>query len=425
MKERLITLGGAILAFYGLFVLLFPQPEPATKPLSLATTEDRGKHGLAAAYHWLGNSQIRRLSLRDRYHALHDDPQLPRSGNILIVSLPLRVNTREWEEQQLLTWVEEGNTIVLLAAMSDWPEWALRQADNTNYFLSLFEYELAGGDVPEINEPAETTEGYKPKANKLPGSEQRHLQPAMPHPLTHGIQQIEATWKTTEGLDWQIEGDVGLRSLLVLLRDAKDNTAAFWQGRYGNGRIYFSRHADIFSNAALARQDNARLLANLVQHNLAADGLVIFDDMHQGLSKLYDPAAFFGDSRLHHTLLFLLALWLIYLLGHTNRFQPVSNKPVPMRMVDHMTAIGSFLSRRLQSYAVAQRIFFHFFNEIRHYHGLPRNGQPAWDKLEHYRQLDKQQIQLLINYHQQAENQQSVNLVKLGRLINSIRNKLS
>ena len=42
---------------------------------------------------------------------------------------------------------------------------------------------------------------------------------------------------------------------------------------------------------------------------------MIIDDAHQGLVSFYDPDKFFGDSRLHRTLLWLLGLWLVFVLG--------------------------------------------------------------------------------------------------------------
>jgi len=66
----------------------------------------------------------------------------------------------------------------------------------------------------------------------------------------------------------------------------------------------------------------------------------------------------------------------------------------------------------------------HFFNDIRRYHGLPRNGQPVWDKLAGYQQLDSRELAQLKTFYQQTERQESLNLIKLDQLIKSIRKKL-
>ena len=91
------------------------------------------------------------------------------------------------------------------------------------------------------------------------------------------------------------------RSSLVLLEDPLTKFPVFWQVRIGDGIGWISGYAELFSNAALGGGDNARLLANIVAGSLGLDGRVIFDDMHQGLTEVYDPKAFFGDARLHMT----------------------------------------------------------------------------------------------------------------------------
>jgi len=438
MKERLLTLAGAALAFYMVYMLLLPKPAPFEPKISIPTTQDRGQYGLAAASRWLQQAGIHTLSLRDRYQQLYADPELPREGNLLIMSLPYRMPSRDWEEQQLLTWLQEGNSVLILAALSDWPEWAPRNSSSVSQVLELLGLQLGNADEPEPdkdqkseNNPDNKTgqqEPAKPEADSAPdkpdASESRYLVPAFTGPYTHRITQVQAEWKKSEGLKWRLEGVEEQRSLLVLLQDKQSKTPALWLGRVGNGRVIISRHADLFGNVSLGHADNARLLADLVDSSLGEDGYVIFDDMHQGLSAVYDPDAFFDDSRLHHTLWFILLLWLVYLLGHTNRFQPVTNKPRQLHLVDHIRAIGNFMARRLRPAAVAQRMLMHFFNDIRRYHGLPRNGQPVWDKLSGYQQLDSRELAQLKTFYQQTERQESLDLVKLDQLIKSIRKKL-
>lgn len=431
MKERLLTLGGAAVAFYLVYMLLLPGSASFEPPLSYPTTADRGRYGLAGAQKWLQQSGINTLSLRERYHHLYDNPDLPREGNLLIVSLPYRLPSREWEEQQLLTWLREGNSILVLAALSDWPEWAPQNGSSVSHVLNILglEFTSVAPPFPDDDEDEEEKSTSEKIASSLEKSleeksEPRKLVPIIQHRITRGIDNVQGEWKKTEGLGWSLSGAEEPRSLLVLLDDAQSGDPALWLGRVGAGRMIISRHADLFGNVSLGEADNARLLANLVDSSLGEGGYVIFDDMHHGLSTLYDPEAFFDDSRLHHTLWFILLLWLVYLLGHTNRFLPVNNKPRQLHLVDHIRAIGNFLSRRLQPAAVARRMLLHFFNDIRRYHGLPRNGQPVWEKLAGYQQLDPQTLSELQSLYQRSEQQKPVNLIKLDQLIKSIRKQL-
>ena len=432
MKERAITLLGAAIAFYLVYVLLFPHPAPFQKQLSLPTTEDRGKYGLMALKTWLDNNGIATLALRDRYHALYDNPELPAQGNLLISSLPHRLEMRQWESEQLTTWLSQGNSILLLTAMSDWPEWAQRHRSNSvNQMLSLLGVRMYQQSSDDSSEQEDNQEQQsKPSLKEVienqlsPKETPRPLVSAGQHAVTHSIKQVDVTWLESEGLNWHLAPRRGKRSALIVLHDQQTLTPALWQIRVGQGIAWVTRHADMFANKSLGNADNARLVANIIDYSVNHDGVVIFDDTHQGLTAMYDPEAFFDDSRLHHTLWFILALWLIYLLGHTNRIQSVYKRLTPQLLVEHVKAFGGLFARRLHSSAVAQRMFLYFFNDIRAVYGLPRNGKPVWDVLRENPNVNSQSLERVKHLHQRTENNYRVNLTKLSRYINEIRKQL-
>ena len=433
MKDRAITLLSAAAALYLVYVLLFPHPAPFQKQLSLPTTEDRGKYGLMALKTWLDNSGIETLALRDRYHALYDSPDLPAQGNLLISSLPHRLEMRQWESEQLETWLSQGNSILLLTAMSDWPEWAQRHRSNSvNQMLSLlgvrmYQQSMADSDEEQDdNEEPQSKPGLKEiiETRLSPKETTRQLISAGQHAVTDSINQVDVTWLESEGLLWHLEAQRGKRSALVVLHDKESLTPALWQIRVGQGMAWITRHADMFANKSLGDADNARLLSNIIDYSVSQNGIVIFDDTHQGLTAMYDPEAFFDDSRLHHTLWFIFALWLIYLLGHTNRMQAVYKKLTPQHLVDHVKAFGGLFARRLHSSAVAQRMFLYFFNDIRAVYGLPRNGKPIWDVLRDNPNINTQTLDGIKHIYQRAENNYRVNLTKLSRHINAIRKQM-
>ncbi len=426
MKERLITLGGALLAIYAIYLLLLPKPQPELEPLSLPTTEDRGNNGIAVAYQLLKQSGIPTYTLRHRYTSLYAAAELPEQGNLLIVSLPLRINSRTWEEQQLQNWVNEGNSILLLSTLSDDPEWNPLKYISINRFVSLFgfSFDKIEHEPPETSEEPESDNRKDDNKNKKDKQNTYSLEPVPRFTLTRGINKIEVTNHQLSMHYWDIYGQEGVRSTRPILNDPGTNSPAMWLARSGSGKVYISRYSRLFSNASLEKHDNARFLINLLQHTLSESGYVIFDDMHQGLSELYNPDAFFSDNRLHNTLWFIFALWFIYVLGHTNRLQPVREQASKMRLVDNIRGIAHFMARRLHRSAVARRMFLHFFNELRRYLGMQRNGEPVWNELSNYQQLTQSELTQLKNYYDQAQRQQSVNLVRLGQLINTIRKKL-
>src|SRR6202000_533831 len=101
------------------------------------TTEERGGNGYHAAMRWLDAEHIRTISLRDRYDKLARKMPLAASGNILIVTLPATAVFKTEEFRPLDHWVRAGNTLLVLAALSDTPEWAFSFGGMTSGDLNL------------------------------------------------------------------------------------------------------------------------------------------------------------------------------------------------------------------------------------------------------------------------------------------------
>ena len=121
MKDRLVTLLGALLALAIVYALFFQRgaERPITKPLSI----EAGRNGYLALWNWLEREHVKVVSLRQRFPALLDDRSLAESGNLLIVTMPFRTPLRSSEVPPLDEWVARGNTVLLLAALDDSPEW--------------------------------------------------------------------------------------------------------------------------------------------------------------------------------------------------------------------------------------------------------------------------------------------------------------
>jgi len=431
MKDRLLTLLGAIIAFYLLFQLLFPQVSFEEDKTSLPTSEDRGKYGLAGLYQWLDRSGVPTHLLRERYDTLANNPQLAEQGNLLIVSLPLRLDAQVNELEQLQYWVSNGNNLLLLTAMSDWPQWAARNmGESLTTMLDQFDLQLHD-NTPEASaeedEATDQVESTTQALEKLLDAKEhkRALAPTLPHPLTRNIQSVAVNWLDSEGINWQVDGKDQQHSTLVLLRDEADQGAALWLGFYGEGKVLVSRHSDMFGNVSLGLADNARLLENIVNSLVSHGGRVILDDMHHGLSAIYDPDAFFRDPRLHHTLLFLLALWIVYVMGHTNRFVQVREKVLRLQLREHVNAVGNLFARRLHSSAIALRYAQHFFNDVRSAYGLPQNGQPVWELLQENAAIDPHLLHSAETRYQRAAQHKKVNLIKFFNSLNIMRRELT
>ncbi len=194
----------------------------------------------------------------------------------------------------------------------------------------------------------------------------------------------------------------------------------------GQGRVFYMSSSAAFSNAMLGEGDNARLIGNIADYVISAGGSVIFDDMHQGVSVLYDPDAFYGDSRLYKTLWFMGAFWLIYVLGYSNRFATIRHAVVErVRGRDHVSAIGRFFARCLGRQNSAALIVTHFFNDVRRRINMPRNGEPVWNELGDFPRVSPDDVEKLKKFSDAIDNRKRVNLVLLHNLTRKIRDDMA
>jgi len=428
MKDRMITLLGALAALY-VFVALFIHPQASDFiDHSRPTSEDQGVLGLKSLHTWLRQSNVPTYRLRRRYGDLGKLPGLKRSGNLMIISLPQVNPVRDEELHQLRKWVARGNNLLLLTAASDAQ---LLEPDSpyqfyTNDLLHEFGFRLH-------YKPLEKDEVEKNKSLANLGDMAKNrdkdkvvdLRPLGTNPLTAGINKVSVKTRQFFAPVYRLTAAPYNRASMALLKDKRGNDAAFWEIRHRHSRIWVSRFAFLFSNSQLAEADNARLAANIVSASLSRGGRVIFDDMHQGSTELYDEQAFYADSRLHASAWFVFAFWLLYVVGHTNRIAPLMQRKAPAKVSDFVHAMANLFARRLSRVASAKLLFSHFFDWIRLRYSLPTNGQPVWQLLERTERIDKHDLIKLKQNFLDVQNNKKVDLMKLVNRMQKIRSTLS
>ena len=417
MRERLTTLIGALAAVYLVFVLLVPREVPSA-PESMPTTADRGSRGLRGLQDWIESSGIRAKSLRERYDRLPDDAGLPARGNLLILTLPQAVPARQRETDALRDWVGRGNSVLVLDGGIE----SLAQLQPRGLpsgVLSALGFTLEFADA-EGEQPDQSRDDARMRPDKDGRPPPHALIPRGVHPVLQAVEEVQVRAASLYPL--ALKSKEKFRTALVLLEDDLTGSPALWQVRIGTGTGWISGYPDLFGNAALGEGDNARLLANIVAGSVGADGWVIFDDMHQGLTEIYDPKAFFGDARLHATLWFIVAFWLIYVVGRSNRIAPLSNDPERPRAVDFVRAVGGLFARRLDGREVGRGLLQHFFAELRG----ARAGADGidWELLARYPRVPRSQVEELRSVHSALEQGRGPDLVRLNNLINNIRKHL-
>jgi hypothetical protein len=424
VKERLITLVcalGALALFFTMFLHKDGQGIGG-KEIPRPTTEERGGNGYHAALQWLDAEHIRAVSLRDRFDKLPQKKSLAATGNVLIVTLPAIAVFKTEEFRPLDHWVREGNTLVVLAALSDNPAWAFSFASMTSGDLNLLtglEFETTRTRdlrARKPNEPAprdrdntDLASQFAAATRELTQPRRATLVPNREHAYFRGVHEAVAL-SDYEAQPWTVkvpyEGFV-----LALGRQRETGEGAFWTRPLGNGRIVVSALGTLFTNRALGLADNGRLLANIIGTNLGPQGAVLFDDVHQGLGANYDPAKFYRDPRLHMTIGIVAALWLAWVLGATRLRVPVVRAPVP-REAELVRATGGFLARVLSPAAAARRMFDRFLRRW------------PWELLEHQPRIPSADLQQLKSWYSQLDTAR-IPLIRLHNLIVRINRQLN
>jgi hypothetical protein len=433
VKDRLLTIAGGLLAFALVVILLVPVQRDESAQISRPLSTDRGRAGLQGLERWLAQGGVKTDVLRRRYTALTSNFDLSPRGNLLIVSLPQRPSSRLDEREALRSWLARGNHALVLVAAGDAPPWmATSDGSSSHDFLESFDFELAMGrdDEADEQEAEEKGEQEPESTSLLPtdlqtwlAGEPVELLPRFRHPLTRDVVSVSAHSAGRLDRGWTLTGAANGRMVLPLVAEA-GNGAAFWEARVGSGRLWVSRYSGLFANIGLGEADNARFLANLVASALGPNGRVIFDDMHQGATDVYDAKAFFSDPRFISTMMFMVGFWLLYLVGRSRRLAPARVAVPRYYAADLARAMAGFFARRLSAVTAERQLFAFFFNDIRSRYGLPTNGQPVWSMLSGMSRVSADDINGLRAHYERAAAGRKPNLVALARLMRRTRDSL-
>ena len=425
MRERMITLAcalGALVIFATLFLHGGELERQAATP---PTTLERAGDGLLGAMSWLEGEGIRAVSLRERFDTLARRRDLPPAGNLLIVTTPAVTAFRLSETQALDRWVRAGNTLLVLAALSDRPAWAaggfvhgdLSMMTGLDFVQRQQQSRAASGVPPVGSDKSARAADARVQSlfSHLDKPLASTLVPNSPHPYFNGVGSAVALSDYVPQI-WDVK--VPRAGFVLSLAHQREwGEGVLWVRPAGSGTIIVSAFGSLFSNRALGLADNARLLADIVSASLGPAGAVLFDDEHQGLGVAYDPAKFYRDPRLYETLGVLAAVWFAWVLGATRLRLPVNRVAAP-REAELVRATGGFLARVLRPTAAARRMFEHFFRRLQAQarRGAQRDG-PPWDWLEQHPRLKRADVAQLREWYGDAYSDRRVSLTRLHNLI--------
>jgi hypothetical protein len=414
-------------AALGLFYVLFSPryrqvPDDAVFPLPLST-ESRPA-GYLALWRWLAVQRVPAKSLRYRYDRLPSLVARP-TGNLLLMTLPQRVAAREGERAQLKRWVEAGNTLLIVAAMDDLPSWALNNdpetlTENIEKLTALH----VRSDVAGLLRGRLRLAALTP--NRL------DIEPRGEHPLVAGVRHLTAVSELPL-LSAELVNE-GEAMPFELVARADNHHTALWLEKSGAGQILLSSVASPFSNAAVALDDNARLLANIIDWCCGAGGTVVFDDAHQGATAYYDGKAFFADPRLHRTLGWIVLLWLAFVLGALP-LRAARRAWQPLDEAAYIEASAGYFAAVVPPSEAAQRLIERFLEDLRRaatpsQSAIPLQGATAgeglslWARFDAHPRVSDRQRRTLHSLYEKACNGQHINLTRLQGLLSQLRGTL-
>jgi hypothetical protein len=448
MRERGIALLlalAALAAFYGLWLRPAPSLDPDADTARPTTAERRG-NGYAGLFEWLQRSGVGVRSYRERYTAL-SSADLPARGNLLVLSLPGVEVFRSDEFGALDTWVRAGNTLLINAGLLDQPGWAAGRASGAVVeieSLTGLEFETRAAreqrlddtplaqrvreaDARDANKDADEDDELsevEPLKRSFAAPEKIPLTATGPHALLAGVKKLglETDYEPEE---WSLRMPYD-NFVLTLARTDKGEGALFEQ-RLGRGRILLSASGSLFTNRALANDDNARLFGNIVSSSVSPHGLVLFDDLRQGLSANYDPARFYRDPRLYKTIAISMGLWLVWVLGSTRlRAPPIAvHDPSEAELVRRA---GGLVARTVAPFHTALRLFDHFFARVaraaRGASGAPLERGELWHWLERHAAILPQELDQLKSWYADAHAERNLPLAPLQNLLDKLEKRL-
>ena len=373
------------------------------RPLS---SESRPE-GYLAVWRWLGEQHIHAVSLRYRYDRLPSLLPKP-TGNLLLVTLPQWVPARAAELEKLEGWVERGNTLLIMAAIHDTPLWSL----DADPLLKEKVEQLTGLHL-------ETLSAGKGDLKALL-ADRLDVVPRGEYPLLAGVRHITAVSKLPvrnarlNGPDDSIPLELATR--------ADRGEPTLWLMRRGAGQIILSSVSSPFSNGAVALSDNARFLANIIAWCCGPGATVVFDDAHQGATAYYDGRAFFADARLHHTLGWIVFVWLALVLGGLP-LRAAQRSWQPLDEGAYVEASARYFANVVSPNEVAQRLIESFLRRLRA--GTHPGREPAlWELFDEDSRVSDPQRRALHVLYEHACAGKRVDLVRLQNLLAQLRENL-
>lgn len=449
MNDRFHRLLIAVGVLLGAWLLFGPQPKDPLAD-SPGTTEERGRHGQRVAAAWL---TARGYGVHSHRRPWVDLQQRFPQGHVLISDLrdtEFDKSSSAEEDDALKRWVAAGNTWIAMIGVLG-PEPAHHPAldeqpprsGSSRVLERGFGWSLRKTKIPDgrngerstltklgvlIREAAEqqrkvmagealledlvlVSSGALPSATQAARAAVEVLS-AGPYRWTYRAERssevsdyvqercfeltnVEAYERCLVAVAklWSAQKP-GDRAMVLLRAETQPELEAAWAFPFGRGWVVVSA-AGFWSNANIAKADNAWILEHWLKRFLAPGGAVVFDDYRQGLSEVYDHQAFYADPRLHYTLWVIALVWLAYAVGRGARLLPPRAVGTSADSRALVLTLAEWYARKLRPADVAAALVEHFLDRQRRRLGLCGDAAVVWAQLAHERRLAGSELEVL------------------------------
>ncbi|MEZ5500276.1 MAG: DUF4350 domain-containing protein [Steroidobacteraceae bacterium] len=411
MASVLAALAAALLFF--LMFLLPRSPERAREAISRPVSSESRSNGYLLLQRWLQDSGFEVRALRSPYTSLGEIAGADH-GNLLLVTLPGARPIRTDEQLALERWLRNGNTLVVMAALTDAPDWS--QAFGGVALADIAA--LTGLDFESTTQRESRLAGRRtvrpaPSVELLARPQERRMVPRQPHPLFDRVGAVAGVADYTQQ-DWLLR--VPFDSFAAeLAADSGSGIGTAFVKLVGKGKILLLTMGSPLTNRAIERADNARFAANLFAANVAPAGVVIFDDAHQGVADTYDAASFYADPRLYLSILVLLLTWFSWVVGGTALVLPVRIE-APAQ-ADLLNASAAFLARVVRPADAAVTLVQQFVRSVSTRLRLAPDPQSFWQWLARHPRVASADLARVSSMARTAGSGGKVDLLRLRNLL--------
>jgi hypothetical protein len=288
-----------------------------------------GPTGTRALYDLLDESGFSVIRWRDAPEKLLAEDQ--RVSTFVIVG-DTRISIGEEEAKSLLAWVHRGGRLVLVDRRPD-PQ-LLPTSDQwaVNTQIQGFPFDVNPG------KPEEMTKGVKPITPSQPTLYTQDVNSVMPSQFASAISFAPRSAETGQAPETDQDESVVVdsetpRSPAPVVHLSNTNGALLLDYPHGNGRVVLLADPYIFANGGIGLSNNLQLAVNMLA---STEGLIAFDEFHQGRAVARNPfASYFAGTPVLAICAQIVLLILLVLWTQGRRFA----RPLPLAQVDRRSSL--------------------------------------------------------------------------------------